>query len=144
MQTQSYSNHSRYIPLYHFITSGLIGAAFALSAFKLYKAVTHERFYFIAMVLLIISTVLILLWWYTRAFALKAQDRAIRAEENFRHYLLTGKPLDKKLGIKQIVALRFASDEEFPALAQKASREDLKATEIKKAITNWKADFDRA
>ena len=144
MQTQSYSNHSRYIPLYHFITSGLAIAVFFLSVFKLYKAVTHEKFYYVAVVLVIISTVLILLWWYTRAFALKAQDRAIRAEENFRHYLLTGKPLDKKLGIKQIVALRFASDEEFPALSEKAAREDLKATEIKKAITNWKADFDRA
>ena len=96
-----------------------------------------------AAVLVIISVVLLLLFWYCRAFALKAQDRAIRAEENFRHYLLTGKPLDKKLQIKQIVALRFAGDGEFPALAKKAGDENLKPSEIKKSIKNWKADFDR-
>ncbi|MEP7171702.1 MAG: DUF6526 family protein [Bacteroidota bacterium] len=143
MQTQNYSNHRRYVPLYHYIASGLIGAAFALSSFKLYKAITHKQFYFNAMVLLIISTALILIWFYSRAFALKAQNRAIRAEENFRHYLLTGKALDKKLNMRQIVALRFADDEEFPALAKKASDEHLKADEIKKAIKNWKEDSNR-
>jgi len=145
MQTdQNYQNHRRYIPLYHFITPGLAGAALLLSAFKLYKAVTHERFYYIAMVLLIVSAVLILLWWYSRSFALKAQNRAIRAEENFRHYILTGKTLEKKLNMGQIVALRFAGDEEFPALAKKAADENLESDEIKKAIKNWKADYDRA
>ncbi|MEO5569464.1 MAG: DUF6526 family protein [Bacteroidia bacterium] len=143
MLSQNYSNHRRYIPLFHYITSGLIGATFALSAFKLYKAITHAQFYFNAMVLLIISTVLILLWYYSRAFALKAQNRAISSEENFRHYLLTGKPLDKKLQMRQIVALRFAADEEFPALALKAAAENLKSDEIKKAIKNWKEDNDR-
>jgi hypothetical protein len=143
MQAQNYSNHRRYIPLYHYITAGLAAAAFMLSAFKLYKAITHAQFYYIAMVLLIISTVLIPLWFYSREFALKAQNRAIRAEENFRHYLLTGKPLDKKLTMRQIVSLRFASDEEFPSLAKKAADENMKADEIKKAIKNWKADNDR-
>lgn len=143
MQTQNYSNHRRYIPLYHYITLALILAAIALSCFKLYKAVTHERFYYIAVVLLIISIILILLWFYTREFALKAQNRAIRAEENFRHYLLTGKALDKKLSMKQIVALRFAGDEEFPALAKKAADENLNGNEIKNAIRNWRADNER-
>jgi hypothetical protein len=77
-------------------------------------------------------------------FALKAQDRAIRAEENFRHYLLTGKPLDSKLTIRQIIGLRFASDEEFPSLAQKAAEEGMSEDDIKKAVKNWRGDYYRA
>ena len=92
--------------------------------------------------LLLIFAVL-MLYWFVRVFALRAQDRAIRAEENFRHYLATGKPLDSRLRIGQIIALRFASDEEFIALAQRAVAEDLSSKQIKQAIQNWKADYYR-
>jgi hypothetical protein len=83
------------------------------------------------------------LYWYTRRFALKAQDRAIRAEENIRHFILTGKPLDTGLRLRQIIALRFASDEEMPALAQRAITEKLSSKQIKQAIKNWRADYHR-
>jgi hypothetical protein len=76
-------------------------------------------------------------------FALKAQDRAIRAEENLRHFVLTGKLLPAGLRIGQIVALRFAADEEFVALAVKAASENLGSKEIKQSITNWKEDTYR-
>jgi hypothetical protein len=76
-------------------------------------------------------------------FALKAQDRAIRAEENLRHFALTGKLLPASLRIGQIVALRFAADEEFAALAVKAAAENLTGKEIKLSINNWKADTYR-
>jgi len=79
-----------------------------------------------------------------RSFALKAQDRAIRAEENLRHFVLTGKLLDKDLKIAQVIALRFASDEEFVALAENAVKQNLSSADIKKAIKNWKADNHRA
>jgi hypothetical protein len=92
-------------------------------------------------VFLTISVLLVA--WYARSFPLKAQDRAIRAEENFRHYLLTGKPLDSGLRMGQIIALRFASDSELPALAQKAVLENLGNKEIKQLIQNWKEDNNR-
>ena len=76
-------------------------------------------------------------------FALKAQDRAIRAEENLRHFVLTGKLLDPKLTLRQIIGLRFAADAEFVALAQKAAASGMSEKDIKKAITQWKADHDR-
>jgi hypothetical protein len=79
-----------------------------------------------------------------RSFSLKAQDRAIRAEENLRHFVLTGKLLDKNLQIKQIIALRFAPDEEFISLAEKAVKDNLSNDDIKKAIKTWKADHHRA
>jgi hypothetical protein len=90
-----------------------------------------------------VSVLFIIIFWYARVFALKAQDRAIRAEENFRHYLLTGKPFDKELRLSQIIALRFASDAEMPGLAKKAVAEKLSQKEIKQAITNWRADHHR-
>jgi len=78
--------------------------------------------------------------FYARGFSLKAQDRAIKVEENFRHYVLTGKTFDSKLTVRQIIGLRFASDQEFPDLAKKAVDENLSEKEIKKSIKNWKAD----
>ena len=77
---------------------------------------------------------------FTRSFPLKAQDRAIRAEENFRYYLLTGKLLPSGLKISQIVALRFASDDEFPKLVERTLSENLSSKQIKQAIQNWKPD----
>jgi hypothetical protein len=143
MQLQNYSNHRRLIPLYHYATLGVILLIIVLSSYKLFKAVTHHQFYYIAVLLVLISFVLLMLFWYCRLFALKAQDRAIRVEENFRHYLLTGQPLPSNLNIYQIVALRFADDDEFPALAQRSVNENMKSNEIKKAIRNWRSDSHR-
>ena len=73
-------------------------------------------------------------------YALKAQDRAIRAEENLRHFVLTGKLLDPRIEIRQVIALRFAPDEEFVALAGRAAEESLTPDAIKQAVKNWRAD----
>jgi len=81
--------------------------------------------------------------WFSRAFALKAQDRAIRAEENLRHFVLTGKLLDSRLSISQVIALRFASDEELVALSKKAADEKLSNKQIKELIKNWRGDYYR-
>jgi len=83
------------------------------------------------------------LYWYLRAFALRAQDRAIRAEENFRYYIATGKPFDSRLRKSQVIALRFADDAEFVALAKKAVEENLSSKQIKMAIEKWKGDHHR-
>jgi hypothetical protein len=82
-------------------------------------------------------------FYYLRAFALKAQDRGIRAEEKLRYFILTGKPLSSELKTRQIIGLRFASDEEFPSLVEKALKENLSEKDIKKSIKNWKSDFYR-
>ena len=59
-------------------------------------------------------------------------------------FLATGKPLDGRLRMSQVVALRFAGDDEFVALAQRAAEEKMSAREIKQAIKNWRADYNRA
>jgi hypothetical protein len=85
----------------------------------------------------------ILLFVFVRVFPLKAQDRAIRAEEQLRHYVLTGKLLDARLSVRQIVALRFASDAELVSLAQRAADQSLSPDAIKREVKQWRADTYR-
>lgn len=91
-----------------------------------------------------ISVALPLFFIFTRSFPLKVQDRAIRAEETLRYYILTGKQLSPDLSIGQICALRFASDEEFLALCDRAVQEHLTPDAIKRSVKNWQADHHRA
>jgi len=89
------------------------------------------------------AVALLIFFVYARMFAVRAQDRAIRAEENLRHFALTGKRLDPRLTVKQIVGLRFASDAEFVELARKTADEAMSQDTIKKSVKNWRADHDR-
>jgi len=141
MSNQTYKTHGRYIPLWHYITPVILLAILGGSIVNLIHADAHTHYS--AALILLISVVLFILYWYARSFALKAQDRAIRAEENFRHFILTGKPLDRNLRMSQIIALRFAPDEEFPELAKKTVDSNLSMKDIKKAIQNWRADHHR-
>jgi len=102
----------------------------------------HQRIYSASLIVVLTICVLILMF-LCRIFALKAQDRAIRAEENLRHFVLAGKLLDPRLTIRQIVALRFASDDEFVALAKQAAEKNLAADVIKQAVKKWRADTYR-
>ncbi|HQW93530.1 MAG: hypothetical protein KTQ13_02145 [Ferruginibacter sp.] len=148
MSEQNFKNHSRYVPFYHFVAPTAILALIVGSCINLYKACSncssndHSGLYSASLVCLM-SFVILIVWWYSRAFALRAQDRAIRAEENFRHFIATGKPLDSRLRMSQVIALRFAGDDEFVALAKRAAEENMPAKEIKMAIKNWKADHNR-
>jgi hypothetical protein len=146
MSEQNFKNHTRFVPLYHFITSTLIVALLIGSGFGLYHACSnysngaalHNAMLFFAL-----SLALLFVWFFARSFALKAQDRAIRAEENLRHFAATGKVLDSRLRMSQIIALRFAGDDEFVALAKQAAEENLGSKQIKMAIKNWRADNNR-
>lgn len=144
MRPQSFSNHTRIVPGFHVVLSSIILLSFAGAMVNL--SLTYERGASIynASLLAVILLCLAMLFYYARAFALRAQDRAIRAEENFRHYLLTGKTLDQRLTMPQIVALRFASDGELPELAERAASQNLSNRDIKKAVEHWRADHNRA
>ncbi len=141
MKQQNYSNHSKMVLGFHGILFVAIVALLIGAIRNLIKA-TDENLYG-ASLLVLIPFIFLLFMYFTRAFALKAQDRAIKAEENFRHYLLTGKTLNSKLTMRQIIGLRFASDEEYVELAERAVKENLSEKNIKKSIKNWKADLDR-
>lgn len=141
MSEQNFKNHSRLVPLYHFVAGFLVIAILGGSIVNLLHADAHNHYS--AALLVCVAFVLLLLFWYARSFALRAQDRAIRSEENFRHYILTGKPFDNQLRMGQIIALRFASDVEMPALAKKAVEGNLSPKQIKEAIQNWRGDYNR-
>ena len=141
MKEQNYKNHSRILPGYHYVI-GLLILALTGGAIRNLIIGNRDNIYD-ASLLLLISIIIICLYFYSRGFALRAQDRAIRAEENFRHFILTGKPLDPRLTMSQIIALRFASDTEFPSLAVEAVDKQLSNDSIKKQILNWRGDYYR-
>jgi hypothetical protein len=140
MVTQNYANHRRTVPLYHFVLFPVIFLTLIGSFVNLFKTIGSPVGLYSASLLVVVNLILALMFIYVRVFPLKAQDRAIRAEENLRHFILTGKLLDSRLTVLQIVALRFASDEEFMALAAKAADDNLTPDQIKKSIKNWRGD----
>jgi Family of unknown function (DUF6526) len=145
MRTQNYKNHRQLIPMYHIVLLVLIIACLVASLYNLYNVffiIRHGRL--VATILFLLTDIILAMYYFSRGFALKAQDRAIRAEENLRHFALTGRLLDKRLKTRQIIALRFADDTEFLILSEKAAMENMKPDVIKKAIINWKADHYRA
>lgn len=142
MKEQHYKNHTQFVPTYHLLTGLSLLALIVGAVRNVFVDDGNEDLYHATLILLV-SLILLSLYIHTRTFALKAQDRAIRAEEALRHFALTGKLLDSRLRLSQVIALRFASDEEMPALAQKAVEQDLSNKDIKKQIRNWRADHHR-
>ena len=143
MAEQNLKNHTRLVPVFHFIAYPLIVFALVVSVINFFKTIGAGggRLNAAALVALVLGVVLG--FFYARKFALVAQDRAIRAEENLRHFALTGKLLDNRLRMRHIIALRFAGDDEFVALAKKAVEENLSAKQIKEAVKNWRVDYNR-
>lgn len=136
---QSYENHTAKFPLQHFVWLPL--SALSLIALIVYFFTSNTLLQTILMTTTLI--IAIIGGMLARLYGLKLQDRIIRLEEQFRHTQLTGKPLDTRITLPQLIALRFASDDEFPALAKRAAEEQLSADAIKKQITNWRADTQR-
>lgn len=141
MKDQSFKNHAKLVTGFHGMLFVALVALLAGSVYHLFRT-TSENLY-LASLMVLIAIILILMAWYVRTFPLKAQDRAIRAEENMRHYVMTGKLLPSDLRMSQIIALRFASDDEFLPLMEKALKEKLSAKEIKSSIKSWKGDYYR-
>ncbi|WP_314591507.1 DUF6526 family protein [Paenibacillus terrigena] len=136
---QTYQNHKKVDPMYHFVLSLIV--LIVLIASIVY--VIQEAFSYASVLLLGMAIAMVLLTVLLRLYSTKLQDRIIRQEENFRYYHLTGKRLDPRLTVKQITALRFAADEEFPALCSKAAEAGMQPDAIKRAITKWRADHFR-
>jgi len=143
VETQNYSNHKQSVTLYHRVLVPALVLTIIGAGVNLYESIgDHQRLYNASLIVAITACFLINIF-LMRTFALKAQDRAIRGEENLRHYVLTGKLLDGRLTVRQIVALRFAGDAEFPALAQRAANESLSPDAIKRSVKDWRPDTYR-
>ncbi len=143
MSTQNYQHHAQRVP--GFLVVGLTLMATIIGAgVNLYQSFgDHQRLYS-ASLIFVLAVCVFFVAFFARTFALKVQDRTIRAEENLRHYVMTGKLLPPQLTIQQIIGLRFASDEEYLALIDKAIKDGLDQKAIKLAVRNWRADTHRA
>ncbi len=135
---QNFKNHTRLNAPFHFfaVPATLVGLGFSIYAFTEKQELTNAIMIFGFILIAFALT-------FARVYALKAQDRAIKADEKLRYFILTNKMLPDQLKMGQIIALRFASDEEFVSLTEKAIAENLTSKEIKTAIKNWKADYYR-
>lgn len=133
---QNAKNYTRISPL------SLLYALNALLVFyAIYLYIQDHTIFNIALIGLSLS--LLFLNAFVSRFTIRLQNRLIRQEENFRHFVLTGKLLDPALTIEQIIALRFASDEEFPSLCKEAAQMNLSPQVIRLRIQHWKADYLR-
>ena len=138
---QNHDNHVRWVPLYHFVAGPLLIVNALYAIWHLRHGITAASGLFATT-----SVALVLIAFFARFFALKAQDRVIRLEMRLRMKELL--PASQhgdiaRLSMSQIVALRFASDAELPALVAAAVKDNLGGTDIKKRITNWVPDTDR-
>ena len=135
---QNFKNHVRFSPLFHFLSIpvSLFSIGASIFAFTKTQDLTHG----LIIIAFILITFALLI---SRLSSLTVQNRAIKTEENLRYFILTNKLLPKELKLEQIIALRFATDEEFLSLIEKTIAEILSTKEIKMAIKNWKADHNR-
>ncbi len=141
MAAQNYKNHRQVVYGYYLFTGVPILILIGIAIWSITldsQFAKHWGFTF-----LLVGWILLTMLFKSRGFALKAQDRAIRAEESLRHFILSGKPIDSRLTLSQIIALRFASDEEVMALSQRAASENWSNKQIKESIKNWRPDHHR-
>ena len=139
--TQSYAHHTRWMPMFHFVTMPLMLINFIYSIYRLIQGVHVE-----SVMALVVAFGLVMIGLFSRVNALKAQDRVIRLEERLRMQALLPddlKPRINDITTGQCVALRFASDDELPALVKKTLDENADQKTIKQAIQNWRPDLQR-
>lgn len=139
---QTYANHTRWHPPFHFFLGPVLLLNFVYAAVQLYRFPDFDHVW-----LLVLAVALLVLNLLTRINALRVQDRLIRLEERLRYQQVLPSPLAQRAGAlptRQILALRFASDEELPGLVQQVLDGKLtKGDEIKRAVKAWRPDTMR-
>ena len=137
---QTLANHVRFDPLYHGFLVPVAGINLLATIWNLVRNPSLAAAWFV-----ILSVAAVVALFKLRLYPLKAQDRVIRLEERLRLSQILPKPLCSRvddLTEAQLIALRFASDPELPALVEKALS-GMTRGEIKKAVVNWRPDYFR-
>ena len=138
---QSFPNHTKWDPAFHFFLVPVLVINVILVAIQLFRFPRPLGFW-----LLLVSLALLVMAGRLRSYATHLQDRIIRLEERLRLASVLQEPLRSRIAEltgSQLVGLRFASDAELPALVQRALDEKLSRSDIKKAVTDWRADYSR-
>jgi len=144
MTEQNFENHGKFVPSYHFFAVPVFVINLLWSLYRLKQlGISFEGIFGV-----ILAAALVVLVFQARLFALAVQDRIIRLEERLRYERALPADLQARTGelaIGQIVALRFASDAELPALGRRVLDEKLeKRKAIKQLVKDWKPDYLRA
>jgi hypothetical protein len=146
MAEQSFATHRKFVWQYHFVAFGILVINFIWALYRLISGLPGVPF-FDRLLQAAVAIALLLLAWYGRTFPLKAQDRVIRLEETLRMERLLPPDLRARIGELrpgQLIALRFASDEELPELTRAVLEEKtMRSDDIKRRIRNWRADHFR-
>jgi uncharacterized membrane protein YciS (DUF1049 family) len=143
-QKQNFKNHTKVVPTFMFFVLPVLALNFgwSLNRWRL------GRFSFDGAVAVLTAAALLWGFLLTRGFALRVQDRVIRLEEQLRYARVLPADLQARaaqLSLGQVVALRFASDQELPGLVKKVLEGNLTDRKaIKASVTNWRADDLRA
>jgi Family of unknown function (DUF6526) len=138
---QSLASHARFDPPFHFFVLPVFALTVIVAIVYAFKYPGFQSAWLVVLAIAATTAVLKI-----RMYALKVQDRIIRLEERLRLAILVDKPLRAhivELTESQLIALRFASDAELPALTARALSERLSRAEIKKAVTQWRPDYWR-
>ena len=143
-EPQNFKNHTRLHPPFHFFVLPMLLLNFFFAIWALVRHWPNHAHLFSWWIIL--SIVLFMGFGLNRSYALTAQDRIIRLEEKLRYAALL--PIDlqarsQALTVRQIIGLRFASDNELPGLVKRALDENLTEKQIKQAINNWRPDYLR-
>jgi hypothetical protein len=142
-KSQTFENHVRVVPAYHMYVFGVFLVNFVWRLVQLKDGVT-----FASIMNVLLGAAFVLLFFYARTFPLTVQDRVIRLEMRLRLERLLPPDLRSRIPeftVPQLVSMRFACDEELPALARQVLDEKLKDRKtIKRRIKTWQADFLRA
>ena len=142
MPEQNYSNHTRFFPLFHFVVIPLLALNSLSHVVRLFMTPTWTLAFWT-----LLSVTLILLALASRLMTLKVQDRVIRLEERMRYKDILSAEIAKRanaLPVGQMIALRFASDDELRGLIERVLSGELKTgKEIKLAVRNWRSDHLR-
>ncbi len=144
MSEQNFKNHTKFVPPFHFFAMPIFVLNFGWSIYRLKTlGISFEGIFGV-----LFAAALLVLFFEARLFALTVQDRVIRLEERLRYERLVPEELRKRaneLTVDQFVSLRFASDEELPALVRKVLDEKLTERKvIKQLVKNWRPDYLRA
>jgi hypothetical protein len=134
MAEQNYGNHA------YRATAWLVAWGGTALLILLFLWMVYQERSVLSLGLLLLGFLLLLTISILRTFALRLQDRIIRLEMRVRLGRLGREEIVERLTVKQLVALRFASDGEVVALANRAVSEHLSPDQIKRAVTNWQAD----
>lgn len=143
-QPQTFANHTRFYPLFHFVAVPLLALNLLYSLYTLVRAPSLAT---VAGAVLAVGVVAAAL--ATRLMVLTVQNRVIRLEMTIRLERVLGATAATdalaNLPWRRLIALRFASDAELPALiARVRSNELTSGRAVKQAIREWQPDYLRA